>query len=194
MTTTTQRPVTVHAPRRPGTGWYWVAGTVVVAAAVAAVVWFATAASSLTRRVEAFPRTSMPGTLTFVVDEPGTRYVYVEADETPALEGLGVTVSGPDGTAVPLRSYDLDVRYDAYDRSGRAVATFLAPATGTYRLVAAGGSGGYVAVGDGVTDRLLWSLAGACMIGFGGLLAGVGLAVWVAIRRGSGSNAAGSRQ
>jgi hypothetical protein len=195
MTTTAQRPVAASpAVRRPSTGWYWVAGAVVLAAAAAGVLWFGAAVRSMTRHAESFPRTGIPGSLTFAVAEPGTRYVYVEADESPALEELGATLHGPEGASVPLRPYDLDVRYDAYDRTGRAVATFRARTTGTYRLVVTNGPGGYVAVGDDLGDGVIWSLLGALLIGFGGLLAGGALAVWVAIRRGSGSNATGARQ
>lgn len=185
MTVTEPRVETVAtAPaRRPGTGWYGVAAMVVVIAGVVAATWFVASVASLTRHAEAFPRTTTPGTLSFTVDEPGTRYVYVEAEEIPALASLGAALYGPDGAAVPLRPYELDVRYDAYDRSGRAVASFRAPAAGTYRLVVPNAVG-YVAVGDGVTGRLIRSLTRPLMIGFAGLLLGGAIAVWVAVRRG----------
>lgn len=199
MTVVTQRPAPAPASRRAGTRWYWVSGAVAATAVLAAAVWMCVGIVSMTRHVADFPRTRVPGSVTFAVAEPATRYVYFEGDANPALDDLDVRLAGPDGRRVDVRAYDLHVRYDALGRRGRTVGTFEATAPGEYRLVVGSGPrGGYVAVGDSFARRTLSPLAGAGLVALTGILAAASLAAWAGTRRpgraSGGSWAAGSRQ
>ena len=92
--------------------------------------------------VDSFERTTVPGADTVPVTDPGTMVVYYEnpaelaryATNTPTWQQLRLTVTGPNGAVVPVRTYRSTARYDVDPgRFGRAVAKFEAATAGQYR-------------------------------------------------------------
>jgi hypothetical protein len=63
--------------------------------------------------VDSFERTTVPGAVTVPVTDPGTIVVYYEnpaelvryATNTPTWQQLRLTVTGPNGAVVPVRTY-----------------------------------------------------------------------------------------
>ena len=69
--------------------------------------------------------------------DPGTRTIVTVSypSDAPTWQQLGLTVTGPGGTAVPVATYRSSARYDVEPgRAGRAVATFQAATAGPYRV------------------------------------------------------------
>lgn len=181
----TVSPKPPAAARRPSVGWYWAAGLLLVAGLSAAAVWIVGAVIGLTDHVDQFPRTSVPGELSVVIDDPDTYYVYYEGAGDTTLDRLGVTVSDPAGEPVMVRPVDSGVLYDTADRAvGHAIGKFQATTTGTYAVTATGESDGeMIAVGDGLTDDVVPPIVGAgllVVLATGGAIA---IAVVTGVRR-----------
>jgi hypothetical protein len=109
--------------------------------------------------VDSFERTTVPGTVTVPVTDPGTMVLYYEnpaelaryATNTPTWQQLRLTVTGPDGAVVPVSTYRSTAGYDVDPgRFGRAVARFEAATAGQYRVSTARAvePGATLAVGD----------------------------------------------
>jgi hypothetical protein len=152
------------APRRPTRAAYWVAGTVAVAGLAVAFAWAVFATLDTIDRVDDFPRTAIPGTVSAPVTERGEMLVYYEGSGKPTPRQLGLTVAGPDGTPVSLKTYDFELQYDAPGALGvaSAVASFQAAGPGSYQVSAADTSRRHarLAVGEnigrGLESALLW--------------------------------------
>ena len=102
------------------------------------------------------------------------------ATNTPTWQQLGLQVTGPDGTVVPVRTYRSTARYDVDPgRLGRAVATFDATVAGSYRVSAARatGAGATLAVGDNFARTIAVTSLGAASLGLVTVLAAVLVAV-----------------
>ena len=101
---------------------------------------------------------------TLAVTEPGEMLVYYEGSGKPTPRQLGLTVSGPDGARVSLKTYELKLQYDAAGARGvaSAVASFQATSAGSYQVSATDSSRGRarLAVGEnigrGLASALLW--------------------------------------
>lgn len=152
----------------------WTAGGILLAGVIGALLWGLLAYQSLGDRLEALPRTGVPGEVTFAVDAP--RGVTVFYEDTRGSEGFVVvtnqvstittspvelSIDGPDGPH-ELARYQRDLRFDVDGRVATALATFDAPAAGTYTLQVSGDvpEGMMVSVGDVVTPGLLANAAG----------------------------------
>jgi hypothetical protein len=102
------------------------------------------------------------------------------ATNTLTWQQLGLQVTGPDGTVVPVRTYRSTARYDIDPgRLGRAVATFDATVAGPYRVSAARATeaGATLAVGDNFARAIAVTTLGAASLGLAALLAAVLVAV-----------------
>jgi hypothetical protein len=102
------------------------------------------------------------------------------AASTPTWQQLGLQVTGPDGAAVPVRTYRASARYDVTPgQLGRAVATFQATTVGRYRVSAARATeaGATLAVGDNFARTIVLTTLGAAVLGLLTVLAAVLLAV-----------------
>jgi hypothetical protein len=102
------------------------------------------------------------------------------ATNTPTWQRLGLQVTGPDGTAVPVHTYRSTARYDVDPgRLGRAVATFDATTAGAYRVSAARAAeaGATLAVGDNFARTIAVTTLGAAFLGLVTVLAAVLVAV-----------------
>ena len=152
------------APRRPMRVAYWIAGALAVAGIAVAIAWAVLATLDTIDRVDDFARTAIPGTVSAPVTEPGEMLVYYEGSGKPTPRQLGLTVSGPDGARVSLKTYELKLQYDAPGARGvaSAVASFQATSAGSYQVSATDSSRGRarLAVGEnigrGLASALLW--------------------------------------
>jgi hypothetical protein len=114
--------------------------------------------------------------------DPATRTIITVhyPSDAPTSQQLGLSVTGPDGTAVPVATYQSSARYDLEPgRAGRAVATFQATTAGPYRVSAARATeaGATLAVGQDVARSLVWTRLGAFILGLVTVLVAVPLAV-----------------
>jgi cytoskeletal protein RodZ len=114
--------------------------------------------------------------------DPGTRTIVTvaSAGDPPTWQQLGLQVTGPGGTAVPVATYRSSARYDLEPgRAGRAVATFPATTPGAYRVSAATATeaGATLAVGKDITRTLVLTRLGAVILGLVTVLVAVPLAV-----------------
>jgi hypothetical protein len=90
------------------------------------------------------------------------------ATSTPTWQQLGLQVTGPGGTGVPVRTYRSTARYDVEPgRLGRAVAKFDATTAGPYRVSAprATEAGATLAVGDNFARTIAMTTLGAGSLG-----------------------------
>jgi hypothetical protein len=102
------------------------------------------------------------------------------ATNPPTWQQLGLQVTGPGGTAVPVRTYRSTARYDVDPgRLGRAVAKFDATTAGPYRVSAgrATETGATLAVGDNFARTIAMTTLGAASLGLATVLATVLIAV-----------------
>ncbi|HZA83959.1 MAG TPA: hypothetical protein VFC13_21225, partial [Actinomycetes bacterium] len=98
---------------------------------------------------------------------------------TPTWQQLRLTVTGPDGAAVPVSTYRSMARYDVDPgRLGRAVASFEASTVGQYRVSAARAveTGGTLAIGDDFPRSIVMAVVQAAILGLVAVLAAVLLA------------------
>jgi len=103
-----------------------------------------------------------------------------DAASTPTWQQLGLQVTGPGGTVVPVRTDRSAARHDVDPgRLGRAVARFDAPTTGLYRVSAARATeaGATLAVGDNFAGTIAMTALGAASLGLVTVLAAVLVAV-----------------
>ena len=102
------------------------------------------------------------------------------AATTPTWQQLRLTVTGPDGAAVPVSTYRSSARYDVNPgRLGRAVAKFEATIPGQYRVSAARAvePGATLAVGDNFARSIAMTALGAATLALVTVVAAVLLAV-----------------
>jgi hypothetical protein len=114
--------------------------------------------------------------------DPGTRTIVTVSypSDAPTWQQLGLSVTGPGGTAVPVATYRSSARYDITPgRAGRAVATFEATTAGPYRVSAtrATEAGATLAVGADIARGLVLTRLGAVILGLMTVLTAVPLAV-----------------
>jgi hypothetical protein len=102
------------------------------------------------------------------------------AATTPTWQQLRLTVTGPNGAAVPVSTYRSSARYDVTPgRLGRAVAKFEATTPGQYRVSAASAvePGATLAVGDNFARSIAMTALGAATLALVTVAAAVLLAV-----------------
>jgi hypothetical protein len=158
----------------PSGWWYGLAAAIATATVVVTGIVGYGRAVDLIDRVEGFHHFGGSGTSVSIV-EPGDYAVYQEwvergggnpyATGTPATEPV-VTVTGPDGTDVPVRPSS--VSYGWGRQQAEAVGTFEATQPGAYRIDATG-TEGRLAFGEIVP--------GSPLYGFGGPLVAAGAVV-----------------
>lgn len=128
---------------RPARAWYWVAA-VIGLAGLAAGAWLFWSGlfgpNGEIGEVRRYHRAPIPGTATMNL-EPGGYTVFLEApgiSDDPSPPRVDVSVTGPDGTQIPLGTYLAGFTYQAAGHEGRAIATLRASRAGAYRLSADG--------------------------------------------------------
>lgn len=180
----------VHRPesdrRRPSTAGYWLAVVIPVVGLLAGAGWGITAYLGMQRQIDDLVRVGVPGQVVLSIPEAGGRVLYYEGLESISLRDLGAQVRAPDGTAVRVEDYDLDLRYDAPGGGvGRAIGAFEADSPGRYevRIDGTAPPGAEVAVGETIANSKLGSVVGAMLLILGSLGAGVVLTIVTAVRR-----------
>lgn len=175
---------------RPGTWGYWLGALVAIVATAGAIVWGTTTFLDWRSHVQEFSRLTADGTTSVSVTDPGRLFIYVEHDRSAVRPAAPtVTVDGPDGSAVALRAYGAQLRYDVPGEPGRvgdAVLAFPADQPGTYQVTAADlEPGTAVAVGDHLARGWISPVAGSIALLLGGLLLGTVIVIVTAARRAS---------
>ena len=133
----------------PSRMWYWVAAAVVLLGTGLGVTWGVTRTLQTYDHAHSLVRTAIPGKLTLQVDEGASRLVYFEGEGRPGLGTLGLSVTGPDGSAVPVQAYDAIMKYEIAGWAGTPVGSFPTPERGTYTVTArAPQARGGISVGD----------------------------------------------
>jgi hypothetical protein len=172
--------------RRPSTAGYRLAVVIAVMGLVAGAAWGITAYLGMQRQIDDFVRVSIPGQAVVSIPEAGGRVLYYEGPESISLTDLAPHVRAPDGTAVRVQDYGLDLRYDAPGGGvGRAIGAFEADSPGRYevRIDGTAPPGAEVAIGETIANSKLGSIVGAVLLILGSLGAGVVLTIVTAIRR-----------
>lgn len=177
--------------RRSSTRRAWTAAALVLAALIGAAVWGLLTYQDLQERLDALPRTTVPGEVTVDVTDAHGLTVFYEDPEAPtgfvvrssqtttiSSSPVDLSVLGPSGP-VTLTRYDRDLRFDVDDRVATALMTFDAPEPGRYTLRATGDvpAGSMVSVGDVVDGGLLASTAGAIGLFVASIVAGAVIVV-----------------
>jgi hypothetical protein len=114
--------------------------------------------------------------------DPGTRTIVTVRypSDAPTWQQLGLQVTGPGGTTVPVATYRSSTRYDLEPgRAGRAVATFQATTPGAYRVSAARAieARATLAVGEDIARGMVVTRLGATILALVTVLVAVPLAV-----------------
>lgn len=187
----------MDARRTPSASWYGVAGFLAFASLVAAVAWGLGSYQQLQDRLEALPRTAVPGTIVVAVGTAQSVTVFyedpvvaggfaVQASGTSKLRAAPVELTVTDASQRPVATtpYGTDLRFDIGDRVAIASATFDAPAAGHYTVEVAGDvpAQARVSAGTVVDAELIASAIGVVTLFVMPLLAVVVVAVVVAVR------------
>lgn len=182
-------PVAPHPatePLKPNGWWYVVAAGLAIGGIVIAVVIGVRAAVTYSDRIDGFERVDVPGVDTVLL-ESGGHTIYHEyagaGDEFGFSPSVSVSVAAPDGSAVELDDYTGSFTYGTTDHEGEALFTFDAEEPGDYTVRVEGESGSEIAVGRGLASGLFAGIAGALVAGFGGVVAGIIIAIVVAVKR-----------
>ena len=179
----------VDEPIRPSVAWFWIGGGLIVASAVAAVVWFVLGFLRLDDTIDGFER--VPADVGGTVElDAGEYVIYEEGGGAGSLRfASAVQVTGPDGAPVPTAPYVSDLTYDFNGRDGVASATFTAPTDGSYEIDvgAVGDPSGFgpatLAVGTSVGGTLVWAILGGFLIGGFGAVVGIIILIITGTRR-----------
>lgn len=188
-------------PRGPGTGLQLTMATAVaVIGLTASIVWAAVGLSDQIRRPADMATNTTPGTVIVQISRPGTHVVYLESSVPMAARDLApdfglapsdVTVTGPDGKDIEVRSYPLDVRYDSPRGTGGAVghafAAFDAGEPGDYVVatdVAVADRAARMAVGDDLAPGVLRAILLPILTGIFAVAVAIMLAVRALVRTG----------
>jgi hypothetical protein len=172
--------------RRPSTAGYWLAVVIPVVGLLAGAGWGITAYLGMQRQIDDFVRVGVPGQTVVSIPEAGERVLYYEGSESISLTDLAPQVRAPDGTAVRVVNYDLDLRYDAASGGvGHAIGVFEADSPGRYevRFDATAPPGAEIAIGETIANSSLGSVVGAVLLILGSLGVGVVLTIVTAVRR-----------
>lgn len=188
MRTETQPTLATSPPsrthNRSSRSWFWPG---IGIAAIGLIVGLAVGITSFQNsqeQVDAFARSSVPGTVTAQVDQPGRQVIYYEGDLDIGLEDLVVDITDAAGVSVAVAPYGSELIYETTGATlGRAIATFDANRVGAYEIEVSGIDTGQVTVGESFARLALPGIFTALAIA--GLSLAAGLALWLvsALRR-----------
>ena len=152
---------TARTRRRPSRAWYGVGAAIVLLGVAAGIAWGTLATLRTHERAQGLPRTGLPGRLEVRAAAGTSRLIFFEGEGKPSPEDLGLSVTGPDGSKVPVRPYDLRMDYEIAGWTGTPVASFSASSTGTYAVAAQKSGAGDIAVGDNFVRAQAVTVVGA---------------------------------
>lgn len=177
--------VPAPAGRRPGIAGYLAGVGVMVAGIVIGIVLLVSGVASVAHLLVFPQQVEADGGIT--IDHAGPYIVYLirpapGTSSSPPIKP-GVSVTGPDGSAVPTGIYGVGRSTGSGQYQASAVATFTAHATGTYHVTAVSlQPGESLGVGDGrkvQTGAIAWGF----VVGGLGFLIGLVLIIVTAARR-----------
>jgi hypothetical protein len=170
--------------RRPSHAWYWVAAAVVLLGVAAGVAWGTVATLHTHQQAQDLPRTGLPGRLEVATTAGTSTIIFFEGEGKPSPAELGLTVTGPNGSQVPVRPYDLRMDYEIGGWTGTPVASFSAPDTGTYVVAAQKTSGaGEIAAGANFVRAQALNIVGALALISASIALGLVMVVVTIVRR-----------
>jgi len=190
MTTPAPSHATATSSARP---WWLAAGAVAVLGLLLGLAWSAFALLRMVDRPSDFARTTVPGSVSIQLVRGDRSVIYLESDHSTTIAGVAVSVTGPEGETVTMRTIRGEVVYDVPDQDGRrgtAVESFEARTDGTYTVNASSEAAAGnldIAVGPDLTSDTLWAIAAPGAFFLGSLvLAGILAATpWARSRRAS---------
>jgi hypothetical protein len=191
QTIRTQPETSTVVPTSPSTVWYSVAGILLVLGVVAGVAIGILGYLDALDEYDTFPRLAAPGATEVVVDDPGDLVIYHQGSALPGLAELGLSVTGPSG-AVGVEPYETTLIFETGDGRARALASFDAVDTGTYRVEAQGTASGHLTVGPSWAWVALPAVFGGLAIAGVSIIAGAAIWLTTIIRR-SNATARASR-
>ncbi len=175
----------------PGRIWYLIAVGIFLVGMTAMAVFLITRLMSMDSGLTRFVA---PGGETLTLDA-GNYTIFHEPQGVidgkiysgGALTGLTVTVTGPDGSDVPLTAASSG-RYSFGGHTGFAVFDFTAASSGAYIIAGhyaddAPGPQTVLAVGAGFLSGLLTTIFGSLGIAFGGAIIATAIGVTVLVKR-----------
>lgn len=184
QTIRTQPETSSVAPDRPSTVWYWAAGIVLIVGVVAGVVVGILGYLDALDEYDTFPRLATPGAAEVVVDDPGNLVVYHQGSALPSLAEVELSVTGPSGS-VAVQPYETTLIFETGEGRARALASFDAVDTGTYRVEAQGTAAGHLTVGPSWAWVALPAVLGGLAIVGISIIAAVAIWLTTIIRRSS---------
>lgn len=177
------KPTSVASPpsrlqHRSSRSWFWPG---VGVAAIGLILGLAIGIASFLdsqQQVDDFARSSVPGTVTLQLDEPGRQVVYYEGDISVGLEDLVVDITDSAGANVAVAPYGSELIYETTGGSlGRAIATFDADRLGAYEVEVSGMDTGQVTVGESFARLALPGIFAGLAVA--GVSLAAGLALWL---------------
>lgn len=184
QTTRTDRETAGTVPSRPSTAWYWVAGIVLVVGVAAGIVVGILGYLDALDEYETFPGLAAPGATEVVIDDPGDLVIYHQGSTLPSLAEVELSVTGPSG-AVAVEPYETTLIFETGEGRARALASFDAVDTGTYRVEARGTVTGHLTVGPSWAWVALPAVLGGLAIAGVSVIAGAAIWLTTIIRRSS---------
>lgn len=166
---TTHAPSHLPAPptvsRGPSTR-VLVAVAVLLLGLLGAAAWGILAIMDVASMDEGFARTGTPGAVVVTLDGGAEAVVYVEDVPASVLRRTDLTVTGPDGTAVPVHPVGAELVYDTATSTGTAVASFSADLPGAYAVSTAADLGptAVLAVGPDLRGALVPAVLGPSVV------------------------------
>ena len=147
----------------------WILGSLVILGFGVAICWGLATHLGMLDHISAFERVPIPSSEVTVISEPGTKVLYLEGGRRVTVPTVRFVVVDPSGHALPVQTYEGDLRYDVPGepgRIGRAVATFEANDKGVYSIDVIGPStqGAIVAIGDDVARPSVPQILGALFL------------------------------
>lgn len=172
--TSTWSPVAARASDRAG-----LAVLIAIVGIIAGIVVAGVATYQAWRAPDAFDRTAVGGALSIRMDAGAGAVVYYEGQPVPALAALGLTLTSPAGSAVPITGYEGTLNYDRNDVLATAVGRFTASDAGLYQLASSAPPGfASLAVGQDLAGLVFWGLGLGAGIAAGGIILGFLVAAW----------------
>jgi hypothetical protein len=169
---------------RRSSSWFWPGIGIAAVGLVAGLAIGITTYQDSQQEIDTFARTSVPGTATVQVDEPGQLVIYYEGDQRVGLDDLTIGIADPAGATLAVASYEGELIYETTDFTlGRAIASFEASQIGGYEIEVSGVEKGQVTVGESFSRLALPGVFVGLMIAGLSLVAGFVLWVFRIVRR-----------
>jgi hypothetical protein len=191
-TAETMGRVTTRSRRVPSKAWYWLAAVVVLLGIGCGVTWGVVSTVRTHDRAQSLPRMDAPGRLQVPVEAGTSRLIFFEGEGKPSPEAMGITVTAPDGSSVPVKPYDLLMQYEIAGWVGAPIASFSAPTAGMYTISAKKAyHQGRISVGDNFVRTQAIDIVGALALIAACNVAGLVIVIVVAVKRSPRDRATG---